>query len=127
MSDTTIHYIEEDAIMAETAEARKKRLTRNKENCKKVKPDQIGVCRFIEINVQTFGQDISGKWIRTGMTTERGLQFENRIKLIDGRIMYLNKSGASIVTTYQGIPTWATNELRDTFVDYDMFDVPVNF
>lgn len=113
--------------MAETLEARKKRLAKNKERCKTVKANQIGVCKFIEIQIQTFEQDESGKWIRTGMTIEKGLQFENKIKLIDGRIMYINKSGTTIKTEYQGIPLWATKELEDIFVGYDMFGVSVAF
>ena len=66
-------------------------------------------------------------WVRTGMTVEQGLQYENRVKLVDGRLVYLNKSGTKIVTEYQGIPLWATKELEDIFIGYDMFDTPVPF
>ena len=97
------------------------------QKCRIVKPDQIGVCRFIEIQVQTFEQDASGKWNRTGMAIEKGLQYENKVKLIDGRIVYLNKPGTKIVTEYQRVPKWATHELEDIYVDYEMFDVPVPF
>ena len=105
----------------------KKRLEKIHQKCKTVKPNQIGVCRFVEIRVQTYEQDEMGKWIRTRMVIEKGLQYENKIKLVDGRLMYLNKSGVKIVTEYQGIPEWATKELEDIYVGYDMFDVPVPF
>ena len=105
----------------------KQRLEKIHQKCKTVKPNQIGVCRFVEVRVQTFEQDAMGKWIRTGMVIEKGLQYENKIKLVDGRLMYLNKSGVKIVTEYQGIPEWATKELEDIYVGYDMFDVPVPF
>lgn len=97
------------------------------QKCRMVKQEQIGVCKFIEIQTQTFEQDLAGNWKRTGMTTEKGLQYENKIKLLDGRIVYLNKPGTKVVTEYQGIPTWATHELEDIYIGYDMFDVPVPF
>ena len=113
--------------MNATVEKRKKNLEKIQKKCKTVKQNQLGVCKFVEVRVQTFKQEMDGSWVRTGMAVEQGLQYENRVKLVDGRLVYLNKSGTKIVTEYQGIPLWATKELEDIFIGYDMFDTPVPF
>ena len=57
----------------------KKRLEKIHQKCKTVKPNQIGVCRFVEIRVQTYEQDEMGKWIRTGMVIEKACSMKTRL------------------------------------------------
>ena len=105
----------------------KERLQKIQKKCQTIKPEQIGVCKFVEIKYQLFEQNENGKWIHTGTIKGKGLQYENKVKLINGRLVYLNKKGTKIIAEYIGIPVWATKELEDIFIGYDMFDIPVPF
>ena len=67
--------------MAETKEARKKRLERNKRNMMTVKADQVGVCRYVSATVQDFMVDTNGKYTRCGSHIVDGLQYENILVL----------------------------------------------
>lgn len=107
--------------------SREEKMKKIHKKCQTIKPEQIGVCKFVEIKFQLFDQDENGKWIHTGMTRGKGLQYENKVKLINGRMVYINKKGTKVIAEYEGIPVWATKELEDIFVGYDMFDIPVPF
>ena len=111
--------------MAETKEARAKRLARNKEKMKIVKADQIGVCRFVAACVQMFVEDTPGKYVRCGSHTVYGLQYENKLILPDGSFKYLNCSSVKIVTVYEGIPEWANDYLKGLHFDHFFYDKPV--
>lgn len=103
---------------------KKRRLARAKERRETVKADQVGVCRFIEISYQEFADDGSGKWVRTGSNTAKGLQFENKLLLPDGSFKYLNNSGVKITTMYERPPLWADPRLVQICNDYFMFSQP---
>lgn len=111
--------------MAETKEARKKRLERNKRNMMTVKADQVGVCRFVSVTVQDFMVDTNGKYTRCGSHVEDGLQYENILVLPDGSYKYLNSSSVRIIRVYNRAPEWANDYLRDLEFANFFYDKPI--
>ena len=111
--------------MAETKEARKKRLERSKKNMMTVKVDQVGVCRFASVTVQDFMVDTNGKYVRCGSHVENGLQYENFLVLPDGSFKYLNSSSVRIVRIYEGVPEWANGYLRDLHMSNYFYGNPI--
>ena len=111
--------------MAESNEAKKKRLERNKKNMMTVKANQVGVCQFVSVTVQDFMADTNGKYVRCGSHVENGLQYENIVVLEDGSYKYLNSSSVRIFSVYEGIPEWANDYLKDLHLDYFFYSKPV--
>ena len=99
--------------MAETLDAKKKRLERNKRKMMTVKADQIGVCRFVSVTVQDFIADINGKYTRCGSHIENGLQYENILVLPNGSYKFINSSSLRIATVYERTPEWANDYLKN--------------
>ena len=108
--------------MAESIEARKKRLERNKKNMMTVKADQVGVCRFVTASVQDFSRDENGKYIRTGSHLVNGLQYENILVLPDGSHKYINSASLKIEKIYERTPEWANSYLKDLDIAHFFFD-----
>lgn len=106
---------------------RKNRLARNKKNQMTVKADQVGVCRFVDIQSQLFSKDDKGGWHRVGSEILHGLQYENKVLVTDGRIKHLNASSARIVTVYDTVPTWATPYMIELKFNNFFFDEPIVF
>lgn len=111
--------------MAESKEARKKRLERNKRNMMTVRADQVGVCRFVSVTVQDFEVDNNGKYSRCGSHIENGLQYENFLVLPDGSYKYLNSSSVRIAKIYERAPEWANEYLRNLEMTNFLFDMPI--
>lgn len=82
------------------------------------KPDQIGICRFIEFkDIQFF--KINGKYTHNPNFIKRyGLQIEHNFLYIDNdtkdiKTIKINKHGAKILKIYNNTPDWASSLLID--------------
>jgi hypothetical protein len=106
---------------------RTRRLKRNKENMKHVKPDQVGVCRFIEVEIQDFIYNITlKKYERTGSHTRFGLQYENLVYFEDGTSRNLNDSSVRAIKIYDAPPSNIPEKLEILHIGFTMFDFETN-
>lgn len=103
---------------------KKEREERDKEKRMKVKNSQVGVCQFVQVEVQTFDKLPDGDWQRSGSEFHYGLQYENRVLLLNGIIRSINCSSVRIKKKYEFIPTWATSEMKQKYMDNFLFDIP---
>lgn len=111
--------------MAESKEARKKRLERNQRKMMTIKAEQVGLCRFVTTCVQDFAQDANGKYVRTGSHLVNGLQYENILVLLDGSYKFINSSSLKIVSVYERAPKWANDYLRNLEMACFLFNMTI--
>lgn len=80
----------------------------------KVLEEQEGLCRFIAVEWVVFNK-VNGKMRAVGKSQSKGLQVENKVYLIDGSYKFLNKKSIKIKEVFEGVPTWATEELQERY------------
>ena len=101
---------------------RARRLKKNRENMKHVKPDQVGVCRFIEAEIQDFKYNsTTKKYERTGSHRRFGLQYENGVFFADGTSRNLNDSSVRATKIYDAPPQNIPEELEIMYNWYTTF------
>lgn len=81
----------------------------------RIKPEQINLCRFVDIRYEVFEPKSDGRYERTGNAFTRGLQVENLVYLVEGSFKYVNRSSLKIMKTYIGVPKWATEQLKEMY------------
>ncbi len=102
---------------------RTRRLKKNRENMKHVKPDQVGVCQYIEAEIQDFVFNVSlKKYERVGSHKHFGLQYENMVYFDDGTSRNLNDSSVRATKIYDAPPTNIPEHLQRLYIGFTMFD-----
>lgn len=81
----------------------------------RIKPEQINLCRFVDIRYEVFESKSNGSYERTGNTFTKGLQVENLVYLVEGSFKYVNRSSLKIMKTYIGVPRWAPPQLKEMY------------
>ena len=101
---------------------RAQRKKNENERAKRVKQDQINICRYVTVEIQTFERDSSSPsgWIRTGSYTQEGLQYENHVIFADGSFKALNRKSIRIFQKYDLIPPSAPEYLKNLYWDWVM-------
>lgn len=96
---------------------RNNKLRKNTAKRNTVKPDQIHICRFVEIRYQII-QKINGTFKRIGAENVRGLQIRNRVYLNSGKYKLINNKGTKIIKIYDDVPEWANDDLKTRYKDF---------
>lgn len=81
---------------------RKKRYT--------VTKSQVNKVQFVEIKYMTFKR-INGKNRADKLAFGKGLQVENKVYLINGKMKWFNSSKTRITKKYKEVPEWANDYL----------------
>jgi len=95
-------------------EIRQKKLEKNCQKRNEKKECQVGLVRFIDISWEVI-ERVNGKYKHIGRKSGQGLQIENRVFLLDGHYKMVNSKAMKITKIYDGIPDWATEELREKY------------
>lgn len=77
-----------------------------------VKPEQVKLCRFVDIRYEVFEPKKNGRYERTGNAFTKGLQVENLVYLVEGSYKYVNRNSLKIMKKYIGVPDWASPQLK---------------
>ena len=80
-----------------------------------VKPQQVKLCRFVDIRYEVFELKYNGSYERTGNAFTKGLQVENIVYLVEGSYKYVNRSSLKIMKKYVGVPDWAPQQLKEIY------------
>ena len=80
-----------------------------------VKPEQVNLVRFVDAQWEVMEVDEDGKWHHTGRDHGQGLQVENRVYMVKGPYKMVNRRTFRITKVYDGIPEWATEELKERY------------
>ncbi len=80
-----------------------------------IKPEQIKLCRFVDIRYEVFKPKANGNYERTGNAFTKGLQVENLVYLVEGSYKYVNRNSLKVLKTYVGVPDWAPHQLKETY------------
>ena len=62
-----------------------------------VKPEQVKLCRFVDIRYEVFKVKKNGSYERTGNAFTKGLQVENLVYLVEGSYKYVNRNSLKIM------------------------------
>lgn len=92
-------------------EIRRKKLIMQTQRRAMKTPKQIGLVQFVDFKWMEIAK-VNGKFKLIGTRFGQGLQVENRVYLADGHYKLVNNRGFSFVRKYDGIPDWATDELK---------------
>lgn len=102
---------------------RARRRKRNRENMKHVKPEQVGVCRYVEVEIQDFKFNVAlNKYERTGSHKRFGLQYENMVYFEDGSSRNLNDSSVRATKIYDAPPANVSPFLEEKYICLTMFE-----
>lgn len=91
-------------------EIRNKKLQKNLRKRNAVKPEQVDLCRFVEVKWEVV-ERVNGKYRHTGQAQGKGLQIKNRVYLLDGHYKLLNSKSVHITKVHEEVPPWASEEL----------------
>ena len=80
-----------------------------------IKPQQVKLCRFVDIRYEVFEPKRNGGYERTGNAFTKGLQVENLVYLVEGSYKYVNRSSLKIMKKYIGVPNWAPQQLKEMY------------
>ena len=80
-----------------------------------VKPEQVKLCRFVDIRYEVFERKKNGSYERTGNAFTKGLQVENLVYLVEGSYKYVNRNSLKIMKKYIGVPNWAPPQLKEMY------------
>lgn len=80
-----------------------------------IKPQQVKLCRFVDIRYEVFEPKRNGSYERTGNAFTKGLQVENLVYLLEGSYKYVNRNSLKIMKKYSGVPKWASPKLREMY------------
>ena len=115
--------MERPALNLTDEQKRTRRLKKKKENMKHVKPDQVGVCQYIEAEIQDFAFNVTlKKYERVGSHKRFGLQYENMVYFADGTKRNLNDSSVRATKIYDAPPAIVPVELQKLYIGFTMFD-----
>lgn len=96
---------------------RDKKLKKQASKRMSIKDNQKGLVRFVTIRWEVI-ERVNGKMHRTGNATANGLQIENKVYLEDGHYKLVNSKSVKILEKYEGIPEWATDKMREQYLNY---------
>ena len=96
---------------------RNRKRANNLRKANSIKEEQKGLCRFIDCKWQVI-EKVNGKYKHVGEHKDRGLQIENKMYLADGKYKLVNNKGFKIKKTYDCIPEWANDLLKEKYEDY---------
>lgn len=80
-----------------------------------IKPQQVKLCRFVDIRYEVFEPKRNGSYEHTGNAFTKGLQVENLVYLVEGSYKYVNRSSLKIMKKYIGVPNWAPQQLKEMY------------
>ena len=80
-----------------------------------IKPQQVKLCRFVDIRYEVFEPKHNGSYERIGNAFTKGLQVENLVYLVEGSYKYVNRSSLKIMKKYIGVPNWAPQQLKEMY------------
>lgn len=95
-------------------EIRRKKLIKQTQRRAMKTSKQIGLVRFVDFNWIEIAK-VNGKFKPIGTRFGQGLQVENRVYLADGHYKMVNSHSFKIIRKYEGIPDWASDELKTKY------------
>ena len=100
-------------------EIRNKKLEKKAQKRSQIKDCQKNLCQFVEIQWEVIKR-LNGKYQRVGSECGKGLQIENRVFLTNGHYKMVNSGSVRVLSRFDGIPDWATEDLISKYTNRNM-------